>query len=331
MTFTLVRKLLRDSRWPLLVVCLLLFVFSFIWVGIAKKVTTEIAPAIDIISRSGRMDPKLVEKVVFSGPGKISQAVLGGTGIRFERPTDFLVVEMLHPVIIILAGLWAVGRAAGAVSGELDRGTMELLMSQPVPRNRLILAHLIADAILIPAIVVSLVLGTQLGVAANVPFTVNFEVFEKLPPEQMTMLKLVVNFDDIPKELPVEPAGQWPAAVGLMALMFALSGVTMLISACGRNRWRAIGWASLLAMLMFIGNVLGQLWESAAFVRPLTVYFYYQPQQVWLHGNWWANLNEAWPGADVPVPSVGVLFGVGATGYALALWVFGRRDLPAPL
>ena len=42
MTFTLVRKLLRDSRWPLLVVCLLLFVFSLIWVGIAKKVTTEI-------------------------------------------------------------------------------------------------------------------------------------------------------------------------------------------------------------------------------------------------------------------------------------------------
>jgi len=31
------------------------------------------------------------------------------------------------------------------VAGELDRGTMELLLSQPVPRNRLILAHFLVD------------------------------------------------------------------------------------------------------------------------------------------------------------------------------------------
>lgn len=331
MTFTLVRKLLRDSRWPLLVICLLLFVFSFIWVGIAKKVTTEIAPAIEIISRSGGLDPQLVEKVVFSGPGKISQAVLGGTGIRFERPTDFLVVEMLHPVVIILVGLWAVGRAAGAVAGELDRGTMELLMSQPVPRNRLVVAHLIADAVLIPVIVLSLVLGTQLGVLANGPFKVNLNVFEQLPADKLAMLRLVVDFKSIPTELPVRPAGQWPAALNLMALMFALSGITMLISACGRNRWRAIGWASLMGVLMFIGNVVGQLWESASVVRPFTAFFYYQPQHIWLNGNWWANLGEAWPGADVPVPPVAILFALGAIGYALALRVFTRRDLPAPL
>ena len=331
MTFTLVRKLLRDARWPLLVVCLLLFVFSFIWVGIAKKVTTEIAPAIEVISRAGKMNPQMVEKVVFSGPGKISQAVLGGTGIRFERPTDFLVVEMLHPVVVMLVGLWAVGRAAGAVAGELDRGTMELLMSQPLPRNRLILAHLIADAVVIPAIALSLVLGTQLGVLANGPFEVNLDIFEQMPPEQIALLRFTVDFDTIPKELPVHPVGQWPATLNLIALMFALSGVTMLISACGRNRWRAIGWASLMAVVMFIGNVVGQLWESASVVRPFTVFFYYQPQKIWLNGNWMANLNEAWPGADVPVPMVLVLFGVGAVGYLLALRVFTRRDLPAPL
>ena len=327
MTFTLVRKLLRDARWPLLVVCLLLFVFSFIWVGIAKKVTTEIAPFFEVMAAVGGLPKELIEEVVFKGPGKISQAVLGGSDIRFERPDDFLAVELLHPVVIILAALWAVGRSAGAVAGELERGTMELLMSQPVPRNRLILAHLIADAVVIPAIVASLILGTQLGVAANVPFTLDTSAFQKMPANAQVFIKTL----KLPESLPVDASGQWAAGLNLVALMFALSGVTMLISACGRNRWRAIGWASLMAVVMFIGNVVGQLWESASVVRPFTVFFYYQPQKIWLNGDWLANLNEAWPGADVPVPMVVVLFAVGAVGYLLALRVFTRRDLPAPL
>jgi ABC-2 type transport system permease protein len=44
MTVVLVRKLLRDVRWPLLAVCVLLFVFSAFWVKVAQRVTTEIAP-----------------------------------------------------------------------------------------------------------------------------------------------------------------------------------------------------------------------------------------------------------------------------------------------
>ena len=44
MTIIRVRKLLRDIRWPLLVVWLLLFSFSGLWVKIAHSVTTEIAP-----------------------------------------------------------------------------------------------------------------------------------------------------------------------------------------------------------------------------------------------------------------------------------------------
>ena len=42
----LVCKLLRDVRWPLLIVALLLFGFSLLWVKVAQRVTTEIAPPI---------------------------------------------------------------------------------------------------------------------------------------------------------------------------------------------------------------------------------------------------------------------------------------------
>jgi ABC-2 type transport system permease protein len=43
-------------------------------------------------------------------------------------------------------------------------------------------------------------------------------------------------------------------------------------------------------------------------------------------------VGKAWNlGRPVLVPAVGVLFGVGVVGYALALRIFARRDLPAPL
>jgi len=82
---------------------------------------------------------------------------------------------------------------------------------------------------------------------------------------------------------------------------------------------------------MFVANVLGQLWDSAGFVRPFTVFYYYQPQRIMLRGEWLTDLGAVWGGGRLAVPVVGVLLTTGAVGYLLALRIFTRRDLPAPL
>jgi ABC-2 type transport system permease protein len=325
MTIILVRKLLRDIRWPLLVVCVLLFGFSLLWVKTAQRVTTEIAPFFNGIARYSKIDPKLFEEVMFKGPGRVSQSVLGGADVKFDRPSDFLAIELLHPVIVILATVWAIGRGAGAIAGELDRGTMELLVSQPVPRNRLILAHLIVDAIVIPILCISLWAGTQIGLSAVGPFEVDYSVLSKLPGG---LEKLIPAGG--PKELPVDASRQPYAILNLAALLFAISGITVAISAFNRSRWRAVGIAVIAILTMFIVNVLGQLWDTAAPLRPFAVFFYYQPQKIWLKSEWLAHLSESWAGAP-SVPMVGVLLLVGACGYLIAWRVFEKRDLPAPL
>lgn len=327
MTLVLVRKLLRDARWPLLAVCLLMFLFSALWVKVAQRITTEIAPFFYSLGAGLGVGKEVFDEVVFKGPGKITQAVLGGADIQFERPTDFLAVELLHPVVVILAGLWAVGRAGAALAGELDRGTMELLLSQPVPRHRLVVAHFLVDCVCIPAVCLSILAGTQAGLALVGPFKVDYSSMSKLPEVVQPFVKAG------PAELAVDTKGQAGGLTNLAALMFAQSGLTMLVSACGRSRTRAIGLATLVGVVMFSANVIGQLWDAAAVVRPATVFYYYQPQQIWLKDQWLVDLGEVWtPGRSlVAVPVVGVLFGVGAAGYLTAGWVFGRRDLPAPL
>jgi ABC-2 type transport system permease protein len=296
-------------------------------VKVTQRVTAEITPFFNIIAERAKLQPKLFEQVLFRGPGKVSQAVLGGADLQFERPNDFLAVGMLHPVVLILSCVWVIGRAAGAVAGELDRGTMELLMSQPVPRNRLILAHFLVDCFSIPVLCLSFFAGTEFGLWAVGPFTPDYSAVKKLNEE----IPFPIPIPDHPGELPVSGQRQFPALANLAALMFALSGLTMALSAAGRNRWRVIGLGVLVSVVMFIANVLGQLWDTVGFLRPLTVFFYYQPQKVMLRSEWTVNLGEAWPGVNLGVPIVFVLLLVGAIGYGIALRIFTRRDLPAPL
>jgi ABC-2 type transport system permease protein len=229
---------------------------------------------------------------------------------------------------MILMSLWSVGRTGGAIAGELDRGTMELLMSQPVPRDRLIFAHLIVDLITIPLIVVCLVAGVHLGLYLTGPFVENLEVFNDLPPAVQAIAKA-----NGAKELPVEMAGQWRAALNLAGLAFAMSGITLAVSAVGRSRWRALGWAITIVVLMFLVNVVGQLWTPMNPLRPLSIFFYYQPQALWLKGYWMADIGELFGLTKrlFVVPMVPVLFAVGTAGYYFALRVFTKRDLPAPL
>jgi ABC-2 type transport system permease protein len=117
------------------------------------------------------------------------------------------------------------------------------------------------------------------------------------------------------------------------ALLFAVSGYTLWLSAAGRFRARVLGLAILLTLVQFLLNVIGQLVAGFAFLRPLTVFYYYQPHHLILHDHAWVDLGEVWlllaPSWHVNV--LAVLFGVGGCGYALALWTFCRRDLPAPL
>lgn len=326
MTFILVRKLLRDVRPALIAVCLILFLFAGLWVKITQRVTAEITPFFNTVARVAKLPPKLFEDVLFKGPGKVSQAVLGGADLRFERPMDFLAVGLLHPVVIILGSIWAVGRAGGAIAGELDRGTMELLLSQPVPRNRLILAHLIVDAIVIPLVCLAFFAGTQFGIWAVGPFEIDYTtVKEALGREAPPAVIATLNIPSEPERMEISGGAQFPALFNLAALMFSLSGITLAISSCGRSRWKVIGYSVLVGLIMFIVNVLGQLWDAAAFLRPISVYYYYQPQKIMLRDEWTTLL------AGVQVPAVGMLFLAGAAGYAIALRVFTKRDLPAPL
>ncbi len=307
MTLALVRKLLRDIRAALLVVALLLAAFECLWAKITQRVTEELVPQF-----TKHVPVFFIKAALFEGPGKLMQTLMGGESIDFTRGLDMLSIGYVHPLVVTILCIWAVGRAAGAVAGEIDRGTMELLLAQPLPRHRVIVAHFIVDAITIPLLCLSLWFGNWLGL-----FIFGHVAWGAAA-------------DD--GTLRVDPRAFVPALVCVAALLFAVSGITMWLSARGRFRNRVLGLAVLVTLVQFLVNVIGQMWPALEPLRKFTVFYYYTPQQVVLRDSWMVPIGWGGDsGTGYPVSGTVVLLVVGIVGYALALWTFSRRDIPAPL
>jgi ABC-2 type transport system permease protein len=295
MIWVLIVKLLRDVRVALAVVMLLLFAFQMLWAKVTQRIVGEVLVQLAAL----RLDLTALRGILFQSSGKIVEALMGGEGVSIERAQDMISIAYVHPLTQTILCIWAVGRAAGAIAGEIDRGTMELLLAQPIRRGQLILAHLAVDVVAIPLLALAMGLGTYTAVNA---FGLN---------------------QPTPAALYVDVSRFVPALVNVMALVFAVSGLTMMVSAFGRQRGRVLGVAVLVVLVQFLINVIGQLWSPMEPLRPFTVFYYYQPQQI--------ALRDAGVISPASWLRIGTLLAVGAVGYGIGAWHFCRRDLPAPL
>lgn len=329
MMFVLVRKLLRDLRLPLLIVALLLVAFECLWAKVTQRITQELLPA--LLSTLKPDDYLRLLQLFFQGPGKIMEALIGGDTVDVMRPLDVLTIGYVHPLAQTILCVWAIGRAAGAITGEIDRGTMELLLAQPLTRTQIILAHLAVDLLVIPVLCLAMWAGSWLGVAWFGEI-VHQPVAETAAAPVLDILNVMPSTEGSARVMKVDPSVLWPALPQAAALLFAVSGLTLWLSSRGRFRGRVLGLAIAVILLQFLVNLIGQLWPAVAPLRPFTIFFYYQPQQAILRHEWTVDVGPVWNlGCAAPVPGALVLLGVGLVGYALALWTFRRRDVPAPL
>jgi ABC-2 type transport system permease protein len=294
MTWVLVRKLLRDVRTAWVLVVLLLFGFQVLWARVAHRITAELLAGFEGLGVS----VDAIRGLIFQGPGQVVQAIMGGGDVHIERAPDLMSIAYVHPLTLTVLCVWAIGRAAGAIAGEIDRGTMELLLAQPLRRPQVIAAHLLVDALTIPTLAAGMWLGTLTGAA-------------------------LAGFLAAEGALHIDPRAFLLALPSVVLWLFAVSGLTMAVSAAGRSRNRVLGIAVLAALVQFLVNLIGQLWPPMDPLRPLTLFYYYQPQPMILRTDWYTDAAH-WL-------RLGVLAAAGAAGYVLALWIFRRRDLPAPL
>jgi ABC-2 type transport system permease protein len=246
-----------------------------------------------------------------------------------------------EPIVILCIAVWAISRGSDVVSGELSRGTMEMLLAQPVSR----LQVLVSQAALTVAGVALLCLCCWLGTTTGIATTDVTELGPR-PTWRLPGIGLKVENPFAERETVVvamrdrvDPRDFFPAVVNLFSLGVFLAGLSTLMSSWDRYRWRTIGLVVGFFVLQLSMKIAGMATDSMAWMLRFTFLTAYEPeafvsiavntpQQAWnlLILDAQAGFEDLGPlGYDL------ILLVLGFLAYLGSGVVFCRRDLPAPL
>lgn len=261
-----------------------------------------------------------------------------------------------EPIVVFTVSIFAVVRGSDVVSGELGRGTLEMLLSQPVSRWQIIVSNAIVTTVGLAILAAGTWFGTYAGVMTNQAKVERMRTFgDDLPILKKLSLDVGNPFaaskiERVPMSTQVEMSLFVPSAVNLFCLGFFLAGLSTWFSSFDRYRWRTLGLAVAFFVLSIVSKVVGVAliksespwWAMFSQIRWLSIFTAYEPQKlveysmrrsdfVWTFIDWNGPL---WAPSHVefgPVAWYSVLVGFGLLFYGAAIVTFNRRDLPAPL
>ncbi|MFJ5547457.1 ABC transporter permease subunit [Streptomyces sp. NPDC093225] len=232
------------ERWPLMWLALhrrrrmlaVLVVGMVLFETLIVVVANTFAPG-QLFSGAGKGPPSAFRAFSGSG-GDVSLASFPG----------LLGAGLVHPFWIAMQ-LTAIGSlAAAAVAGEVESGTIELVMARPVSRDRLLAERAAA-------------LGLAV-LALNAAATVTVALGVRLCPA-------------IHREVPV--GGVFAAGVMGCAFALCLAGPALAVSAGGRRRSQVVGATIAVGAVGFAVNFIALAWSPAAPLRYVSPFHYYTP------------------------------------------------------
>lgn len=259
------------DAWPLLA-SLALLLFSFNWLYVWLSSLVELGALAVFLSTL----PQAFEQMI---------------GVPFTKvatPTGRIAVAYIDPIVVFSAVAWGIARGSDAIAGELGRGTLEILLAQPVRRTALVLAHAVVSTVGAAILTLCTLLGTWAGLASVSPTGVAARDFV-------------------------------PGVLNLFGLMVCLGGLSTLVSACETLRWRAIGIVAGIYIVSLILKILARMVSWLDWLMYATFLAAFEPQSLVI------SQADAWQRLAA---MNAVLLGLGAGGYLLAAVILERRDLP---
>ncbi|MEM9825248.1 MAG: ABC transporter permease subunit [Planctomycetota bacterium] len=244
-----------------------------------------------------------------------------------------------EPIIIFCTVIWCVARGSDVVAGELNRGTMEMILAQPIRRSTLLNSHALVSVLGLAGLCLLVWLGIAIGIqvtavtesgvapSLKIPF-LNWEIPIGSPPDEKTI---------VPLRERVDAMVFLPATVNLFAFGFFLLGLSSLLSSIDRYRWRAIGMVIGIYVCQLVLYGLGKAAGSLQWLLSTSFFSCYKAQKMTslVHQEGFAAIFRMdRPLADGMLPPLIyplLLIAMGAGFYAAAKYLFEKRDLPAPL
>ena len=165
------------------------------------------------------------------GRGEAGFDGCAGMGLEQEQPPSVTIMMAFwtHPFILLTLSIWAIARGSAAVGAEVERGTLDLILSRPITRWAYLVTHLLVALLGLLLLPLALALGAWAATHYNVL---------RVPPSFGTLFSPAVN---------------------LAVLGMPIYGYTLVVSAVDHVRWRATMVGSILTLLGFIAWVISMI------------------------------------------------------------------------
>ncbi len=233
------RKTLFDGRWGIVGWGLGLAALAFIVIAFYPTIS-EIKEINDMIASL----PPVLKAMV----GDIED---------FASPEGFLATKLFAMMPIVLA-VYGIVAGVQAVAGEEKRGTMDLLMSAPVPRWRVILEKFAAFVVSVLGILAIMYVGVVVGAL-------------------------------ITPEIDTPPGRLLEATMNLGPITLAFGSLTFFLSAGLPGRVSAGLVAAVVVVASYTLYLFSEMSEALASVQGLTPFYYYGSRTL-LDGLAWGNV-----------------------------------------
>ncbi|MHC4517045.1 MAG: ABC transporter permease subunit [Planctomycetota bacterium] len=255
--------------WPLL---LLWFRRTlFVWVIIAVTIFLMQIAVCGIVYDNQSVQAFLKFLDMFPSVVKIA---LGGQMLQVGNTPGLLAIGYQHPFILFLLLLFAIGVPTGMLAGEVQRGTMELILSRPVTKTQVYFCAGLLTVAGMFGLVLMMFLGTVAGV----------NIYEFKDPVPLDLFfRIAIN------------GGLLASAVG---------GVALLAAAYFRARHMAVAVTAGFLVGNYFISVLSQLWPRMAFLFRFTMFNYVSGPKLW----------RGWPLDDMGVLAAVLLVSAVAGG-----------------
>jgi ABC-2 type transport system permease protein len=270
----LLRKHLHDTRGTLFLSAAALFALGWLFVFVTSLNEARILAAIASEADDGRIN------------------MMRNMGVEVQSASVVIMMAFWnHPFILLIVCIWAIGRGSSAVGAEVERGTLDLILSRPVSRFSYLLSHVLIAIFGLYFLALSLAAGAWVGGHFN---------FLRVPLSPWILLRPALNL----------------AALGL-----PIYGSTLLASALDHVRWRPTMIGSTLTLASFIAWVISiipvlQKYTWRTYLERITIFKLYTPV-------------DAVTGAETLGSHIAVLAGIAASCIVMAFVSLARRDLPA--
>lgn len=223
-------------------------IFAFIIVGFFQLLMLILVVETDLLN---------IAKIFFSRFPPPVQQFMGEELLAQFSVNGAVAFGYNHPIVLVFLAVIAIMLPARHIAGEIEGGTLELLFSLPIKRFKLMFSLWILSILVLLFVIIGGWLGTIIGLTI-------YPQLSSLP------LSIVLCI-----------------GLNLWFLMLAINGYTCLFASFSREAGKVTQRAAGLTLFFYFLGYTVKLWDKVSFLKPFTIFTYYQPQAVVMNQDLW--------------------------------------------